>query len=244
LSQENETEQEPIGALLARLVEDGRAFARAELAFFRTDFYRRLARARIGALLLLIGVVMGQAAAVTLLVTLAFVLEPYTGRLGGSVVAVTVGLVIAIWAIRTGARKLIMVVEDFEDEKREESDEATRPLDILFERMRQRSRAARDRLKETVDETQARLHPQMLIADLADEVVDHAQTLAHSAVDALKRRPMRLAAIAAGALLLLFRAPIFRWIGNIAGATRRSDSSYRNNPAGNPAQPKDEETSS
>ena len=50
---------------MARLIEDGRALAKAELALFRTDFYRRIGRARTGALLCLIGAIMGQAAAVT-----------------------------------------------------------------------------------------------------------------------------------------------------------------------------------
>ena len=85
-------EQEAIGALLARLVEDGRALAKAELALFRTDFYRRIGRTRTGALFLLVGAMMGQAAAVTLLVTLSFLLTPWLGRLGAASVSVLFGL--------------------------------------------------------------------------------------------------------------------------------------------------------
>jgi hypothetical protein len=236
-------EQETIGALLARLVEEGRTLAKAELALFRTDFYRRLARARIGALLLLVGAIMGQAAAVTLLVTLAFMLTPFIGLLGGSAVALALGIGIAVWAIHTGMRKLVMVVEDIEEGSGEGPDNPVKPLDLLFERMRQRTREARDQLKDTVDETQARLHPQMLIADLADEIVDHAQAMANAGIGALKRRPLRLIAIAFGALLLLFRGPIFRMIARLGGATGRPDISYRNNQAGQPAKSRDEETS-
>jgi hypothetical protein len=236
-------EQEAIGTLLARLVEEGRAVARAELALFRTDFYRRLARARTGALLLLLGVIMGQAAAVTLLVTLAFLLSPFIGLLGGSAVALGLGIGIAVWAIHTGVRKLITVVEDIEEDDGEGPNNPVKPLDLLFERMRLRSRAARDQLKQTVDETQTRLHPQMLIADLADEVVDHAQAMANSAIDALKRRPLRLMAIALGALVVLFREPIFRMIGRLGRATERPDISYRKTEAGQPAKSRDEETS-
>lgn len=241
--QGSEPEQESIGALLARLVEDGRQLARAELALFRTDLYRRIARARIGALLLLMGAIMGQAAAVTLLVTLSFVLTPYIGRLGGSAVSVALGAGFAVWAIRKGVRELIMIAEDLEDDSRPDPRDPGMALNILFEKMRQRSRDARDQLKETVDETQARLHPQMLIADLADEIVDHAQSMAHAAIDALKRRPIRLMAIGLGGLLLLFRGPIFRMIRRLGSATGRPDIGYRKSEAGEPAKSRDEEIS-
>ncbi len=242
--QGNEPEQEPIGALLARLVEDGRRLARAELALFRTDLYRRIARARIGALLLLMGAIMGQAAAVTLLVTLSFVLTPYIGRLGGSAVSVALGVGIAVWAIRRGVRELITIAEDLEDDSRPDPRDPGQALNILFDRMRQRSREARDRLKETVDETQVRFHPQMLIADLADEIVGHAQSMAHRAIEALKRRPVRLAAIGLGALLVLFRGPIFRMLERMSRATAHPDISYRKSDAGEPAESRDEEISS
>lgn len=236
-------EQGSIGALFARLVEDGRALVKAELALFRTDFYRRMARARIGALLLLIGAIMGQAAAVTFLVTLSFVLTPWIGRLGGAAVSVALGVGIAIFAIKTGIRKLIMVVEDYEDDDHD-LDRPPSALDILFERMRQRSREARDHLKDTVDETQARLHPQALIADLADEIVNHAQAMAHRAVDAARRRPARAFAAGITVLLLLFRPSISRIAKGLARATRQGATSFTEKPAGSPATSNDEESSS
>jgi len=243
LHQGSEPKQETIGALLARLIEDGRRLAQAELALFRADLYRRIARARIGALLLLVGAIMGQAAAVTLLVTLAFLLSPIIGLLGGSAVSVVLGLGIAVWAIRAGVRKMLMVVEDIEEDNGDGPEHPVKPLDLLFEKMRMRSRAARDRIRETVDESQARLHPQMLIADLADEIVDHAQAMAHSAIDLLKRRPLRLMAIAVAAVVVLFREPVFRMIARLRGATGRPDISYRKSEAGQPAKSQDEESS-
>lgn len=234
-----EQEREPISVLLARLVEDGRALVKAELALFRTDFYRRIARARTGALLLLIGAMMGQAAAVTFLVTLSFVLTPWIGRLASAALSVVLGLALAAIAIKIGIRKLIMVVEDYEDND-DDKKMPPSPLDILFERMRARSRAARDQLTSTVDETQARLHPQALIADLADEVVNHAQAMTHSAIDALRRRPVRMIAMIATALLILVRPPIFRFIGGLGRETRGGAASYKSR--GDTAQ--DEESSS
>lgn len=238
-----EQEKETIGELLRRLVEEARALVKAELALFRTDFYRRIARARIGALLLLIGAIMGQAAAVTLLVTLSFVLtpwitdlvgSPWAGRIGGSAVSVLLGAGIAVWAIRTGVRKLIMVVEDYEEG---DEDNVVRPLDQLFVRMRQRSREARDQLAETVDATQARLHPQALIADLADEVIDYLQETTHQAIDAIRRRPAKAVAAVLTLLLIIFRLPITRLARGLSRATRQDATSFT-------SKPHDEESSS
>lgn len=236
-------DQETISALLARLVEDGRALVKAELALFRTDFYRRLARARTGALLLLVGAIMGQAAAVTFLVTLSFVLTPWIGRLGGAAVSVLLGLGLAVLLIRIGIRRLIMVVEDYED-----LDDGGEPpptaLDVLFERMRQRSQEARDHLKDTVEETQARLHPQMLIADLADHLVDQAQAISHAAIDALRRRPVRNAAAGIALFLVLFRTPIFRILGGLGLATRTGAGSFTTRQGTTPTPDQDEESRS
>lgn len=236
-----EQEQEPIGALLARLVENGRSLAKAELALFRTDFYRRIARARTGALLCLIGAIMGQAAAVTLLVTLSFVLTPWMGRIGASAVSVTLGVGLAVVLIRMGVTKLMLVADDFEDDDR---DPGQSPLEKLFDRMRERSREARNQLAETVDETQARLHPQALIADLADELVDHAQAMSHRVIGAVRRRPVRAAAGVVAVLLLLARRPIYRLLTGIRRATRSGNTRFTGKPAGRPVLPLDEETSS
>ena len=84
----------------------------------------------------------------------------------------------------------------------------------------------------------------MLIADLADEIVDHAQSMAHGAIEALKRRPVRMVAIGLGAVLLMFRGPIFRTIERMSRATVRPDGSYRKSEAGEPADSPDKETSS
>jgi hypothetical protein len=239
----SEQEREALGALLRRLVEEGRVLVKAELALFRTDFYRRIARARIGALLLLVGAIMGQAAAVTFLVTLSFVLQPWIGRLGGSAVSVALGLGISVWAIRIGVRKLIAVVEDYEDEENGNSDQAATQLDQLFDRMRQRSREARDQLAETVGVTQARLHPQALIADLADEVVDHLQRMSHNMAESVRRRPTKAVAAAVILLLVVVRPPIIRITRGLGRATRQAATSFTRKQAGRPAASHDEESS-
>ena len=233
-------EQEAIGALLARLVEDGRALAKAELALFRTDFYRRIGRARTGALFLLVGAMMGQAAAVTLLVTLSFLLTPWLGRLGAASVSVLFGLGLATLLIRTGVRKLLLVVEDPEDDDDDGLPERPSAVDELFERVRQRSQAARNQLVETVGETQARLHPQALIADLADLIADQAQAMSHRAVDAVRRRPVRTTAAVIALLLVVIRPPIYAMLAGLVRATRRGTTSFTGDGAARRAQ--DEET--
>jgi len=243
LSPGPEQEQEPIGALLARLVEDGRSLAKAELALFRTDFYRRIARARTGALLCLIGAIMGQAAAVTLLVTLSFVLTPWIGRIGASAVSVILGVGLAVVLIRTGVTRLMLVAEDFEDDDRD-SLESMNPLEKLFDRMRERSREARNQLAETVDETQARLHPQALIADLADELVDYAQATSHRVIDTVRRRPVRVTMGLVAILLLVARRPIYRLMTGLGRATRSANTRFADKRAGRPVLSPDEETSS
>jgi hypothetical protein len=246
LEQGRPDEQETLGALLARLIEDGRALAKAELVLFRTDFYRRIGRARTGALLCLIGAIMGQAAAVTFLVTLSFVLTPWIGRLGGAAVSVLLGIGMAVLLIRMGVRKLMLVVEDPDDDDDEPgvgTHAHSSPIDELFGRVRRRSQDARNQLVETVGEAQARLHPQALIADLADIVVDQAQQMSHKAIDAVRRRPGRAALAAAALVILVVRPPLHRIVRGIARATRGEPMSFSSDRRREPSRREDEETS-
>lgn len=212
------------------------------MALFRTDFYRRLARARIGALYLLAGAMMGQAAAVTFLVTLSFLLTPLLGRLGAAAVSVLLGLGLTALLIRAGVRKLVLVVEDPDEDDNHGNGPADRigPVDELFQRVRERSQAARNQLIETVGETQARLHPQALIADLADLAADQAQAMSHRAVDAVRRRPVRATAAVVALLLVIVRPPLYRIFAALARATRQRTASFTANRAD--ASAPDEET--
>ncbi len=225
-------EQESIGALLARLIEDGRTLVKAELALARTDFYRRIASARMGALLLLIGAIMGQAAAVTFLVTLSFVLQPWIGRLGGAAVAVLFGVGLAVLLIRIGVRKLLLVIADDPDDADGDGIPDRRPtaVDELFQKVRERSQEARNQLVETMGETQARLHPQALIADLADLVVDQVEGLAQRATSAAKRRPVRTVAALVALALVVIRPPLYRIANGLLRATGRRATSLRRKP--------------
>ncbi|MES2495155.1 MAG: phage holin family protein [Pseudomonadota bacterium] len=242
----HQEDQETLGALAARLIENGRALVKAELALFRTDFYRRISRARIGVLALLVGAIMGQAAAVTFLVTLSFVLTPWIGRLGGAAVSVLLGIGLAVFLIKFGVRKLMLVVEDPDDDEDDAefaTGERMSQIDGLFERMRQRSREARNELSETMGEAQARLHPQALIADLTEMIIDRAQAMSHQAVDAVRRRPGLTTAAVAAVILLAIRPPIHRIARNLTKAALRNKKSFSSGRRRNSAARDDEETS-
>lgn len=232
---------------MGRLVEDGRVLVKAELALARTDFYRRIGRARTGVLLCLIGAIMGQAAAVTFLVTLSFVLAPWIGRLGGAAVSVLLGIGIAVLMIRMGVRKLMLVVEDSDDDENGADDSGgvrLSPINELFDRVRRRSQDARNQLVDTVGEAQARLHPQALVADLVEIVVDHAQEISHKAIDAIRRHPGRVALAAAALVVLVMRPPLYRIAKGIARATRDGPTSFSSGRRRQPSARDDEETRS
>lgn len=229
------SEPESFGALFARLADQARALVSAELALFRTDFYRRLGRAKIGMLMCLVGAIMGQAAAVTFLVTLSFVLQPWIGRLGGSAVAVVLGIGLAVGLIRFGVRRLMLVVDDGEDDGEERKPKDAVSIDILFDRVRGRSQEARNQLIDTFGEAQARLHPQALVADLADEIVDHAQSIAHRIAGAIRIRPYKLGGAALLAVLVIFRSPLARLVDRITHETSQPETSLKHKRAARPS---------
>lgn len=235
------SDRDSIGELFRRLADEARTLAKAELALFRTDFYRRVGKAKLGILLCLVGAIMGQAAAVTFLVTLSFVLTPWIGRLGGAAVSVVLGIGLAVALLRIGAQKLTLVLGDEEDANDDAPPIDKISIDQLFERVRARSRAARDQLADTLGETQARLHPQALIADLADEIADHAQTIAHKVIGVVRVRPYKLGAAAFLASLIIFRTPLARIVDRISRETVSGTASLKRKRA---PRPRNEETPS
>jgi hypothetical protein len=240
LDQRGEPEQDTIGALFARLIDDGRALISAELALFRLDFFNRIARARLGIALCVLGVLMGQAAAVMVLISIDHALGRWLGSFGSAIVAALIGGSAAALLIRYGVRRLMLIVDDDPpgDAK------STITMDELFDRARAHSRGARAQLAEAVGEAQDRLSPQALVIELWELLLDHGQAVAHRAVDGLRQRPLRIAAIAIGLSLLLIRPPIGRiiaWLGK-GGATRSTGTSLNGKRARRPAPPPAEET--
>jgi hypothetical protein len=240
LDQRGEPEQESIGELFTRLIDDSRALITAELSLFRLDFFQRIGRAKLGIILCLIGAMMGQAAAVVLLIAVAYGLAPLIGAFGGTAVAALLGSGAAFLLLHFGTRRLMLIVDDNpSDEKK-----VTVTMDELFERARSRSHEARAELTEAVGDAQARLNPQTLLLQLWDEVLDIGQAFAHDVADGIARRPVRIAAIAFAAALILIRPPIGHLLERLTGrlrATGTDHDSLKGKSAGDPAHPPSDE---
>jgi hypothetical protein len=234
LSERGPQDQESIGELFSRLVEDGRGLITNELALFRVDFYRRISRAKLGVALCVGGAIMAQAAAVVLLISIAFALGPIIGPFPGAAVAALIGFAAAGIAIRFGLRRLSLIIDDDAQRDDKNSEEKRRTallsVDELFARARARSQVARARLAETVGEAQQRLSPQTLMADLLDDALDQGQKIAHRAVNALRFRPFRTFAAIALSAALLFRGPLAKAALRAAGKTGATGSQGKSYP--------------
>jgi hypothetical protein len=240
LDQRGEPEQESIGELFARLIDDSRALITAELALFRLDFYQRIGRAKIGIILCLVGAIMGQAAAVVLLISVAYALTPLLGGFGGAAVAAAVGAIVAVLLLRTGAKRLMLIVDD------EPSDDkkVTATMEELVDRARAHSQDARGQLADAVGDAQSRLNPHTLLTQLWNDVLDRAQAFVHDAVDGIARRPVRIAAIAFAAALIIIRPPIGHLLERLTRrlrATGTDRDSLKGKSAGHPAHPPSDE---
>jgi ElaB/YqjD/DUF883 family membrane-anchored ribosome-binding protein len=73
---------------------------------------------------------------------------------------------------------------------------------------------AKDRLSSTFGTVKQRLSPRTLVHDTVDQLKQKAVDTTQASVDAVKSRPSTAIGVAAAAVLILFRKPIF-------GAMRR-----------------------
>ena len=225
---------EPIRALFTRLTADIRTLIDAEIALLRIDFYRRIARAKLAIVLIVGALLFGQAAAVVLLMSLAFALSPYLTPFGGAMVAALVGAIAAGLCAKMGMKRLVSMIEDDSEDKPQGA------IEPLIERARARSRTARTAFLDAIGETQARLHPRALLEDLTEDVLDHAQNIAHRAVEKVRRQPFRTILWIAGGVLLVVRPRLGKFAFNVAqrlGATRSGADGYTDDGAVTVAQP-------
>lgn len=89
------TDEESIGQLLGRLVEDGKGFARAELGYYRALAVDKLDQAKAGLILAALALVLAVAAAIALVVGLVFALATIVGPGWATLIVVAVTLAIA-----------------------------------------------------------------------------------------------------------------------------------------------------
>jgi hypothetical protein len=92
---ERDETDESIGALLTRLVDDGKTYARAEIGYYRALTLGKLNEAKLGLVLGVAALVLALAAAIGLVVGLVFTLATLVGPGYATLIVVIATLAIA-----------------------------------------------------------------------------------------------------------------------------------------------------
>ena len=83
-------DEQPIGELVHQLIDEGKAYAKAEVDLAKAQALAKAAALKVPAILLFSALLFAQAAVTVLAVTIAMTLAPMIGPLGGGLVAVLV----------------------------------------------------------------------------------------------------------------------------------------------------------
>lgn len=92
-SQTRDPRDESVGDLVRRLVDDGKAYAKAELGVVKAIAKRRIARAKVGAILLVVGILLLMSAQTALVIALILGLATLIGPFGAGMAVFAVLLV-------------------------------------------------------------------------------------------------------------------------------------------------------
>lgn len=95
MSNDRNSEDESIGTLIGRLVGDAKAFASAEIGYYRTIAAERLGDARTGLILVLSAVVLIVAAVIALILGLLLILTALLGPAWATLIVVLVTVAVA-----------------------------------------------------------------------------------------------------------------------------------------------------
>jgi hypothetical protein len=87
--QESEDER-PIGEVVSQLVDEGKAYARAEVELAKASAFAKAGEFKVPAILLFAALLFAQAAVTVLAVAIVLALAPLVGPLAGGLVAVLV----------------------------------------------------------------------------------------------------------------------------------------------------------
>jgi len=112
---EGDPNEESIGALFGRLAEEGRAYAKAELAVYREVARRRLARARAGLIALIAGVLLLVSALTALILGLVLWLAGLIGPLLAGLAVAALLVLFGFVLVRLGVRGLKALGGDAEE---------------------------------------------------------------------------------------------------------------------------------
>jgi len=83
-------DERPIGEVVHQLIDEGKAYALAEVELAKAQALAKAAEFKVPAVLLFMALLFAQAAVTVLAVTIALSLAPLIGALGGGLVAVLV----------------------------------------------------------------------------------------------------------------------------------------------------------
>lgn len=114
-SQANDPRDETIGALVKRLLDDGRAYARAELDLVKRVAKHRAAKAKSGAMLLGIGITLLLCSLTALVLALVLGLATLIGPFGAGMVVFLALAIAGGLLARSGAEGLASLGGDDEE---------------------------------------------------------------------------------------------------------------------------------
>ncbi|MCY7271526.1 MAG: phage holin family protein [Sphingomonas bacterium] len=92
---ETDEDEAGIGALFGRLIDDGKAYAQAEVDLVRARAEGQAGRAKLPAILGAGAIAFGFAAVIALVLTMVLALASLLGPLGGGLLATVIAIVIA-----------------------------------------------------------------------------------------------------------------------------------------------------
>ena len=89
-------DEAPVGELFGRLIDDGKAYAKAEVDLFRVRAEAQATRAKLPAILFAGALAFGFAGVIALILTLVLTLASAMGPLGGGLIATLVTMLISL----------------------------------------------------------------------------------------------------------------------------------------------------
>jgi hypothetical protein len=108
--------EKPIGELFGRLGEDGRAFVRAEIGLVKAIARHRIGAARNGVIALVAGILLLNAALITLIVSIALALAPLVGSLLAGLITFAGTALVAALLAWWGAGRMSALGGDAEEQ--------------------------------------------------------------------------------------------------------------------------------
>ena len=198
--QEPEDEQ-PIGEVISQLVDEGKAYAKAEVELAKASALAKAAEFKVSAILLFAALLFAQAAVTVLAVTIALALAPADR---------------AAWR-RAGRRSWSSVGQRPCSAAGDAAAQGLPMTDAKVEAARIEVERSRAQLLDTAKVLQQRLQPGKLTRD-AWESAKKGRRLAEDAVDAVRARPYAAGGVVAAIALFIAREPVKELFGKLTDA--------------------------